>query len=61
VLERRRAHRAEDELRQIVVRRIEEIAKDIATGERWDQITDSVIAGNLDPWSAADQMLDGCS
>ncbi|CAN5845491.1 methylmalonyl Co-A mutase-associated GTPase MeaB [soil metagenome] len=59
VLERRRAHRSEDELRQILARRIEEIAKDIATGERWDELTGSVIAGRLDPWSAADEMLLG--
>ncbi|MDQ3738139.1 MAG: methylmalonyl Co-A mutase-associated GTPase MeaB [Actinomycetota bacterium] len=59
VLERRRARRAEDELRQIVARRIEEIAKDVATGERWDELTQSVISGDLDPWSAADRMLEG--
>ena len=57
VLAQRRAHRASDELRQIVARRLEQVARDVATGQRWDELTESVVAGEIDPWSAADEML----
>jgi hypothetical protein len=31
----------------------------LTTGERWDQLQDDVAAHILDPWSAADEMLQG--
>ena len=57
-LERRRRFRLGEELRDIVARRLEQRAREVCTGERWDALTDEVLAGDLDPWSAADEMLD---
>jgi len=57
VLERRRRFRLGEELREIVARRLELRARDVCTGERWDALTDDVLARDIDPWSAADQML----
>ena len=56
-LERRRRFRLREELREIVARRLEQKARDICTGDRWDQLQDGVIERSLDPWSAADEML----
>ena len=58
-LERRRRHRLREELREIVARRLEQKAREICTGERWDGLTDEVIKRSTDPWSAADEMLRG--
>jgi LAO/AO transport system kinase len=58
-LERRRRHRLREELREIVARRLEQKAREICTGERWDGLTDDVIERVIDPWSAADDMLRG--
>jgi len=57
LLERRRRFRLGEELREIVARRLEQRARDVCTGERWDALTDDVLAGDVDPWTAADQML----
>ena len=57
VLERRRRYRLGEELREIVARRLEQRARDLCTGERWEALTDDVLSGALDPWSAADGML----
>ena len=57
-LAKRRRFRLGEELRDIVARRLEQRAREVCTGERWDALTDDVLAGTLDPWSAADQMLD---
>lgn len=56
-LDRRRRFRLREELREIVARRLEQKAREICTGERWDQLQDGVIERSLDPWSAADEML----
>jgi LAO/AO transport system kinase len=56
-LERRRRFRLREELREIVARRLEQRAREICTGERWDSLQDNVIGRTLDPWSAADEML----
>jgi LAO/AO transport system kinase len=58
-LVRRREHRLREELREIVARRLEMRAREICTGERWDDLQGRVIARALDPWSAADEMLRG--
>jgi LAO/AO transport system kinase len=58
-LERRRAFRLREELREIVARRLEQRAREIATGERWDELQREVLHRDLDPWSAADEMLEG--
>ena len=56
-LERRRRFRLGEELREIVTRRLGERARELCTGERWEELTEDVLARDLDPWSAADQML----
>jgi LAO/AO transport system kinase len=56
-LDRRRRFRLREELREIVARRLEQRAREICTGERWDALTDGVIGRSVDPWSAADEML----
>jgi GTPase len=57
VLEQRRRFRLGEELREIVARRLELRAREVCTGERWDALTDDVLTREIDPWSAADQML----
>jgi LAO/AO transport system kinase len=56
-LQRRRAFRTREELREIVTERLREKAREICTGERWEELSESVVAGTIDPWSAADEML----
>ncbi len=58
-LARRREFRLRHELREIVSRRLEQRAKEICTGDRWDLLTDGVFRRSIDPWSAADEMLHG--
>lgn len=58
-LARRRGFRLRVELREIVARRLEQRARDICTGERWDALADEVAGRGIDPWSAADEMLGG--
>jgi LAO/AO transport system kinase len=56
---RRRAFRLREELREIVARRLEQRAREIATGERWEALQQQVLDRQLDPWGAADEMLSG--
>ncbi len=58
-LARRRAFRLREELREIVARRLEQKARELATGEVWDELQRQVLERELDPWGAADRMLDG--
>ncbi len=58
-LDRRRRFRLGEELREIVARRLEQRAREVCTEERWNDLRDRVGAGDLDPWSAADEMLNG--
>ncbi|MEN9504777.1 MAG: hypothetical protein RI958_703 [Actinomycetota bacterium] len=55
----RREFRLREELREIVARRLEQKAREIATGERWDALQGQVLERSLDPWGAADEMLAG--
>jgi len=55
----RRSFRAREELREIVANRLHQRAREICTGDRWDELTESVAAHQSDPWTAADSMLDG--
>jgi LAO/AO transport system kinase len=59
VLAERRSFRAGEELREIVTNRLRERARTICTGDRWDALTDEVVAQSTDPWTAADAMLAG--
>jgi len=58
-LARRRQFRVGEELREIVARRLEQRARELTTGDRWDQLRIDVVEHRLDPWTAADEMLDG--
>lgn len=58
-LVQRRQFRLREELREIVARRLEQRAREICTGERWDSLQQGVLDRNIDPWSAADEMLRG--
>jgi LAO/AO transport system kinase len=57
VLAERRAFRMKEELRAIVARRLEQRARELCGGERWDELQDEVLHRRIDPWSAADEML----
>jgi LAO/AO transport system kinase len=56
-LERRRATRLREELRTIVLERIQGKAEDVCRGERFDVLVARVAARELDPYSAADDLL----
>jgi len=56
-LRERRAFRLREELREIVATRLGRRARQICSGERWDQLTDAVVDLSTDPWTAADEML----
>ena len=56
-LAERRAFRMREELREIVARRLEAKAREVCTGERWDELQSEVLSHVTDPWSAADEML----
>ncbi len=58
-LKKRRDFRLSEELREIVARRLEQRAREITSGDRWDQLQSQVLDHKVDPWSAADEMLKG--
>jgi LAO/AO transport system kinase len=57
LLERRRRARLAEELREIIVNRLELRARQLCTGDRWDELTAQVLDRDLDPWAAAEAML----
>jgi LAO/AO transport system kinase len=59
VLKSRREFRLRAELREIVARRLELKAREILSGDQWDGLQEQVLNHELDPWSAADEMLRG--
>ncbi|MCY7297794.1 MAG: methylmalonyl Co-A mutase-associated GTPase MeaB [Ilumatobacteraceae bacterium] len=56
-LTRRREFRLREELREIVARRLELRARELATGDRWNELQEAVFHRTMDPWAAADEML----
>jgi LAO/AO transport system kinase len=60
-LAHRREVRRREELREIVERRLELRARELCSGDAWDSLEARVVRGELDPWSAADEMLRGVS
>ena len=58
-LKSRRDFRLREELREIVARRLEQKAREICTGDRWNGLQTQVLDRSIDPWSAADEMLRG--
>jgi LAO/AO transport system kinase len=59
LLQRRRSFRLREELREIVERRLEHRAREICSGSQWDALQTQVLENQLDPWTAADDMLKG--
>ncbi len=53
----RRETRLREELTNIVARRLEQRARELCGGDRWDALQDDVLHRRLDPWGAADEML----
>ncbi len=58
-LAKRRDQRLRNELRAIIVRRLENRAREICTGDRWEEIQNEMLSRSRDPWSSADEMLHG--
>jgi LAO/AO transport system kinase len=56
-LRQRRTFRLAEELREVVARRLEQRARQLTSGERWDDLRRQVTEHSLDPWAAADEML----
>jgi len=55
----RRAERSAVELRRIVAERIDQRAGRLCAGPDFDALQEQVMARTLDPWAAADRLLDG--
>ena len=55
----RRSERAAVELRRIVAERIDQRAGRLCTGAEFDALQAQVMDRSLDPWAAADRLLDG--
>ncbi len=58
-LAKRRDQRLRNELRAIIVRRLEHRAREICTGDRWEEIQSEMLSRSRDPWASADEMLHG--
>ncbi len=56
-LAERRARRLHDELRSIVVHRLEEEALSLTSGSTFDRLHAEVVQRRLDPYSAADEII----
>jgi len=59
VLEQRRERRLREELRSIVVSRLDARARELSGGAGYDALEADVLCRRLDPWSAADELLRG--
>jgi LAO/AO transport system kinase len=57
LLARRREQRLRGELREILVRRLEDRARRLSSGARFEELQAAVVARTLDPWSATDALL----
>jgi len=56
-LEQERAERVKVEVRRILARRLLEAAEARAEGDGFDALCAGIVAGELDPWEAVDQLL----
>jgi LAO/AO transport system kinase len=59
LLDERREKRLRDELRSIVVSRLDARARELGSGESYERLEAEVVGRRLDPWSAADEVLRG--
>jgi LAO/AO transport system kinase len=57
LLARRRAARSREELTEVIAHRLQQRARELCGEERWRQLTEAVMAGELDPWAAADELI----
>jgi LAO/AO transport system kinase len=57
LLLRRRAERLEDELRRVLTASLAAQVDDLAHGEEFTRVLKSLVAGELDPYEAADSLL----
>jgi LAO/AO transport system kinase len=58
VLEKRRRDRLEDEIRTIVARSLEQVAYERTTTPAFEHLRDEVVARRIDPYAAADRIID---
>jgi LAO/AO transport system kinase len=58
-LTEQRRHRAGEEVTRLVAARLLERARAATAGGRGRALADAVAAGQLDPWTAAEELLDG--
>ncbi len=56
-LEVKRSVRVGEELQAIVARRLELRARELCTGRRWEQLGERLARRDIDPWTAADEVL----
>ena len=56
-LERRRAERVERELREIVVRRLEQRADELCRGDTYERLLEAMLDRRVDPYEAADEVV----
>jgi LAO/AO transport system kinase len=57
-LDERRAARLAGEVQRVVAARLAERVMRLSAGDRYEQLRAEVMAGRLDPWSAADHLID---
>ena len=57
LLDERRQRRLRDELRTIVINRLDARARELCGGERYEEVEAGVLDRRIDPWSAADELL----
>ena len=57
-LDRRRRDRVSDELRAILVARLVERVRGVQRGESFDRACAAVLAREMDPWTATDELLE---
>lgn len=56
-LDVRRRRRAAEEVTRLVAARLLERARVVTAGARAGELADAVVAGDIDPWTAADELL----
>ncbi|HET9610795.1 MAG TPA: methylmalonyl Co-A mutase-associated GTPase MeaB [Acidimicrobiales bacterium] len=56
-LDARRRRRAAEEVTRLVAARLLEQARSVTVGPRAGELADAVVAGDIDPWTAADELL----
>ncbi len=58
LLEQRRQQRARQELRAVVAARLGRRARQLCTGTTYEELEQAVLQRKIDPWVAADRLLD---